>query len=113
MITTAMHDQSAATEGLRADVTARIQDDVGVALEAREDLRSSVEAIKKTLGQVIPTHLPPAGGQGPVTKFLVAALLPRKEVLLIGSSQWPQTMLTVTAAGPAGHFNGCCSMLSS
>ena len=52
MITTAMHDQSAATEALRADVTARIQDDAAAALAAREDLRSSSEVMKQQLGQV-------------------------------------------------------------
>lgn len=53
MITSSIRDHSSATEALRAEVTARIQEDAAVALEAREDLRSSAEAIKKQLGQVI------------------------------------------------------------
>lgn len=57
MITTSIHDQSSATEALRADVTARIQDDATAALEAREDLRSSVEAIRQQLGQVCASAL--------------------------------------------------------
>lgn len=52
MITSAIHDQSSATEALRSDVTSRIQDDAAAALEARESLRSSVEAIKQQITQV-------------------------------------------------------------
>jgi hypothetical protein len=54
MITAAMHDQSAATEALRADLATRIQDDSAAALATHEELRATLQALQSELGRVRP-----------------------------------------------------------